>query len=166
MTKEHCFSNRLSTPELLRSVACSNCTRAAKLEQIRNLLDQDDGCLLWSVVKLYDQQSEDEKQTAKLLYKDRRGFGKVDFSVFMVIGRAATEKGYLRDEQKATCRARNDKGRTRIGKYAAQLLALILAEACPEKLTPRLARLVPPLRKPAGREGFPLTDVADQEASA
>jgi hypothetical protein len=130
-------------PAWLTETVCSKKTIKEKREEIELALECNDAFLHWALMAMYDQQTPEEKRLGMLLIRDRRGFTRFDGELFAV-AHHVNLRGTMTQSDKSFCRIVNKKGRSKVGKYGMQLIALIMAASCPNLLTPRLARYLPP----------------------
>jgi hypothetical protein len=127
-------------PAWIRKTVCSKKTNQEKRKEIEWALQDNADFLHWALLAIYDQQSTEEKRVLKFLERDGRGFTRFDRELFEVAD-DVHRQGYMTESEMIFCRSTS--GPSRVGKYGLQLIALIMAETCRDRLTARLARYLP-----------------------
>jgi hypothetical protein len=135
-------------PEWLREEICSKISLKNKREAIEEAIELDDGFLAWALLALYEQQTPDEKAALKPLWPNRRGFSGWEGNLFMKTADSLVKRGYLTISELSFLRRINPKGRSRLGKHGAQLIALIAATSCPGRVPRKFQRLLEDRNEP------------------
>lgn len=84
------------------------------VEEIRNLLNTNDLMVCKSVVKIFEKQTEDEKQSDGTSHNNGVGFNGTDAFIMSQYAKQYIDKGYLSPKQLVIARKK-------IIKYAGQL---------------------------------------------
>ena len=121
-------------PQWLTEVICSKKTIQEKREAIDEAVVWDSSFLGWALLALYDLQEPDEKQAGRPLGRDGKGFCGWQGEVYMQIAQSFRRSGSLTVWEEDFLRTTNPKGRSRLGKHGRQLIALIQAASCPDRL--------------------------------
>lgn len=88
--------------------------RVWQVEQIKLLLENDDKFVMRSVVKIYERQTEDEKNSDSTAHNNGVGFNGTDAFIMTKFAKWYLEKGFMTAKQMAIAKKK-------IMKYAKQL---------------------------------------------
>jgi hypothetical protein len=90
-------------------------TKKAKLAWLRELLSEDRGCMLWSLIRVYDWQTEDEKNSEMTSHLNKIGFSGVDAEILTSYSKQFLNRKSLSPKQL-------ELAHKKMPKYAAQLI--------------------------------------------
>jgi hypothetical protein len=133
----------LNAKEWLYEVVCSDLPLWEKRARIEYAIEISDHLLEFSFPKIFDENTDWEKEQLAILVCDELGFTMVDRDL-LTLGHNLRTRGYLTNKEKSYLRETNASGRWKMQKYVEQLIAVVAAETCPECIPWRFKKALKP----------------------